>query len=110
MTVRRHSEEHFEAAPTAVASAVRTVLARRPPYGRADEMEKDAVFKTNVKPSWWMAGTDMTIHLQPSSRGTQVKVDTKSQWYIMGDAFDYYGRFLRDFFGDLRSELLNRSA
>jgi len=105
MTVRRHSDDYFDAAPPVVASAVRTVLARRPPYVRADEVEKDAVFKTNVRPSWWLLGTVMTIHLQPSSGGTQVVADTKSQFFIMGDVFGYYNRYIRDFLGALRSEL-----
>ncbi len=106
MTVRRHSDDYFDAAPTAVAGAVRTVLARRPPYIQASETEQDTAFKTNVKPSWWLLGTDMTIELQPSSGGTQVVAKTKSQWFIMGDVFNFYNRYIRE----LRTELERQSA
>ena len=105
MTVRRHSDDYFDAAPPAVAGAVRTVLARRPPYVQMNETEKDAVFKTNVKPSSWLLGTDMTIQLQSSSGGTQVVAKTQSQWFIFGDVFNFYNRYIRDFLRDLRTEL-----
>ncbi|MGA8610117.1 MAG: hypothetical protein WB760_00070 [Xanthobacteraceae bacterium] len=110
MTVRRDSDDYFDAAPTVVAIAVRAVLARRPPYVRADEIKKDAVFTTNIKPHRWLLGTDMTIQLQPSSGGTQVKVDTTSQPYIVGDVFDAYALYIRDFLRDLRGELSNLRA
>lgn len=105
MKVRRHSDDYFDAAPSAVARAVRTVLVRRPPYTHTSEREKDAVFQTNVKPRWWPIGTEMTIQLQPSSGGTQVSVKTESQLFIMGDIFDYYSRYIREFLRDLRTEL-----
>lgn len=105
MTVRRHSDDYFDAAPTAVASAVRAVLARRPPYVQMSETERDAAFRTNVKPSWWLLGTDMTIQLLPSSGGTQVVAKTESQWFILGDVFNFYNRYIRDFLRDLRTEL-----
>jgi hypothetical protein len=105
MTVRRHSDDYFDGAPTAVASAVRAVLARRPPYLQTSEMEKDVIFKTNVRPHWWFLGTDMTIQLKSSSGGTQVVVETRSQWLILGDVFNFYNRYIRDFLRDLRTEL-----
>ena len=105
MTVRRHSDDYFDAAPSAVASAVREVFAQRPPYRQVNETEKDAAFKTNVRPHWWLLGTEMTIQLQPSSGGTQVVAQTKSQWFIVGDVFGFYNRYIRDFFRALRIEL-----
>lgn len=109
MTVHRQANDYFEAAPPAVASAVRTVLARRPPYRDTIEIEPEAVFKTNVKPSWWLLGTNMTIRLQPSSGGTQIIAETKSQSFIWGDIFDFYNRYIQDFLRDLRSELRQRA-
>jgi len=105
MTVRRHPDDYLDAAPPAVASAVRTVLARRPPYVQTTETEKGTVFKTIVKRSWWLLGTDTTIHLQPSSGGTQVVAKTESKWFILGDVFNFYNRYIRDFLRDLRTEL-----
>ncbi len=105
MTVRRHSEEYFDAAPAVVAGVVRAVFAHRPPYVQTRETDRDLIFKTNVKPSWWLLGTEMTIQLQPSSGGTQVSTMTKSQWFILGDVFNLYNGYIRDFLRDLRTEL-----
>jgi hypothetical protein len=105
MTVRHHSDYYFDAAPPSVACAVRTILVRRPPYTQAAEIEKDTLFKTNVGPSRWLLGTNLTIQLQPSSVGTQVITDTKSQWFILGDVFGFYNRYIRDFLRALQTEL-----
>ncbi len=105
MTVRRHSENFFRIAPPAVANAIRTVLARRPPYNRTAEIAKDTLFKVNVKPSWFLLGTTMTVQLHPEDDGTRVITDIKSQFYIMGDIYNFYNRYIYEFLHDLRSEL-----
>lgn len=110
MPVHRQQTDHLDAQPPAVAAAVRIVLSRRPPYDHATELKRDAIFKANVKPSRWLLGTDMTIELQPSPAGTQVVAKTASQWFIIGDVFDYYNRYLLDFFTAVRAELQNQSA
>jgi hypothetical protein len=103
MTVRRRKTESFNANCPEVASAVRTVLSRRPPYVKLAETEEGNAFETNVKPSWWLLGTDMTIELQPIPTGTQIIAQTKSQFFIFGDVFDYYNGYLCDFFRDVRA-------
>jgi hypothetical protein len=110
MTVRRNSDDYFDAAPSTVASAVRAVLSRRPPYIKTSETEKDVLFKTSVRPNWWLLGTNMTIQLQPSLGGTQVIAETQSQIFILGDVFDFYNRYIRDCLRDLRTELQRQSA
>jgi hypothetical protein len=110
MTVRRRSDDYFDAAPSVVASAVRMVLSRHPPFVQTIETEHDAVFKTNVKPKWWLLGTVMTVHLQPSAGGTEVVVKTKSQFFILGDVFNFYNRYVRDFLRDLRIEVPGQTA
>ncbi|MGH7963139.1 MAG: hypothetical protein ACRERD_15130 [Candidatus Binatia bacterium] len=110
MSVQRQKDDSFDAAPAAVAAAVRAVLSHRPPYVSMTETERDTAFETNVKPSWWLLGTDMTVVLQPLPTGTQVVAKTKSQWFIYGDVFDYYNGYLRDFFRDVRTELQRHRA
>src|SRR5271155_6085758 len=105
MTVRRHSDDYFDAAPSSVASAVRAILARRPPYTQTSEIEKDTLFKTNVRPRALLLGTNMTIQLQPSAGGTKVIIGTKSQCFILGDVFGYYNRYIQDFLKDLHTEI-----
>lgn len=110
MSVRGQKADRFDAAPAAVAAAVRAVLSHRPPYISMAETERDTAFETNVKPSWWLLGTDMTVELKPSPTGTEVVAKTKSQWFIFGDVFDYYNGYLRDFFKDVRTELQRHRA
>ncbi|MES2474435.1 MAG: hypothetical protein V4640_01550 [Verrucomicrobiota bacterium] len=105
MSVRRQKEKYFDAPPLAVARAVRAVLSRRPPYIHTTETQRDTTFKTTVRPSWWLLGTDMTIELQPSPNGTQIVAKTVSQQFIFGDVFGYYNRYLRGFFRDVKAEL-----
>lgn len=105
MTIRRHSHAHFKATPAVVAKAVRSVLAQRPPYVRADEVEKDALFSTDVRPGWWLSGTDMMIQLHASPDGTFVTAETKSQFFIVGDVFGFYDRYIQRFLSDVRREL-----
>ena len=110
MSVQRQKDDSFDAAPAAVAAAVRSVLSHRPPYVSTSETERDTTFETNVKPSWWLLGTDMTVEILPVPTGTQVVAKTKSQWFIFGDVFDYYNGYLRDFLSDVRTELQRHRA
>ncbi len=52
----------------------------------------------------------MTVQLQPSQDGTLVFAKTESQWFIYGDVFDYYNRYLLDFLRDVRMELPSHRA
>jgi hypothetical protein len=110
MSVRRQKDDYFNAPQQIVADAVRVVLSRCPQYVSTTETKKDSIFDTNVRPSWWLLGTDMTIELQSSSSGTLLIARTTSQWFIMGDVFNYYNRYLRDLFGNVKAELQRRSV
>ncbi len=105
MTIRRQITIDFLAEPQAVSAAVRSVLARNPPYRWTTESESESVFTTIVKPSWWFLDTDMTVELQPAHGGTTMEVKTESQWYILGDVFDLYHRLIRELASDVRQEL-----
>jgi hypothetical protein len=105
MTVKRYGHAHFDASPTIVARAVRAVLSRQPPYVRTYEIKRNAVFKTNVRPGWWLSGTDMTIELNQSAGGTMVTAETKSQFYILGDVFGFYDGYIQSFLADVRRTL-----
>src|SRR5688572_30597052 len=98
MTVQRHLHAHFDLPPTMVSRAVRVVLSQRPPYAQTREINEHAVFKTNVRPDWWLLGTDMTIQLRASSGGTVVEAVTKSQPFILGDVFGFYDGYIQSFF------------
>jgi hypothetical protein len=95
-----------------VLDAVRSVLGRNPRYCETRELEGGVGFVTNVKPSAWFLGTEMTIAIRPSVSPpgqTQLVADTKSQWFIVGDIFGYYNEYLSSFMGEVRAAL-KRSA
>ena len=100
----------FEATPLAVVKATRSVLSRRPQYVHSSEVEADAVFSVNVRPNWLLLGTEMKVELEPFSAGTQVLVETKSQFFIMGDVFGFYDGYIQSFLSDLRMELRRQST
>jgi hypothetical protein len=105
LTVRRHEEEYFCTTPAEVASVVRGILRRDPPYNHTHETVNGTEFKTKVKPSGWFRGTEMTIKIQPQYDGTRILADTKSQWFILGDILGFYERYLDDFLREVRMEL-----
>ena len=110
MTIQRNSEDHFDAAPPAVASAVRAVLARGRRYFSTNEETMDAVFKARIRPTRWLPGTDLTIQLQPSPDGTQVVARGESERCLLGDVFDFYHRYIRNFLRELHQELQKRKS
>ena len=110
MTVRRHAESFLDYPLVIVADGVRAILSRKPPYRDTIEIEKDTVFKTNIKQSWWLLGTAMVVTLQSVLGGTKVVAKTKSQIFIFGDVYNYYNRYLREFMEDLQEQLRERQS
>lgn len=105
MPVRRQKDEYYEAPLDAVAAAVRVVLSRVPPYYNTKETVPLTGFSTSIRPSYLLLPTAMTLELQPTSSGTSVVANTVSQWFILGDVFGYYDRYLREFFNAVGAEL-----
>jgi hypothetical protein len=105
MPVRRQKDEFYEASPDAVTAAVRVVLSRVPPYYSTKETVPFTAFSTRIRPSYLLLPTTMTAELQPTSSGTRVVAETVSQWFILGDVFGYYDRYLREFFNAVEAEL-----
>jgi hypothetical protein len=105
MTVRRRATIDFNAERPAVAAVVKSVLACNPPYRWSREVDPERVFTTNVKPSWWLLGTKMTVELEAAHCPTTMNVQTKSQWFILGDVFGYYNHYIREFESAVREGL-----
>ncbi len=101
MTVKLSRKKVFFAGKEEMAQAVRTVLRRNSCYKEFVEQKAGSIFITSVKPSWYLLGTQMTITLQDAGEQTGVQVETMSQPFIFGDALNYYGRYIDDFFNDL---------
>ena len=105
MPVRRQKDEYYEAPLEAVTAAVRVVLSRVPPYYSTKETVPLTGFWTSIRPSYLLLPTAMTVELQPTSSGTRVVAKTVSQWFILGDVFGYYDRYLQEFFNAVIAEL-----
>jgi hypothetical protein len=105
MPVRRQKDEYYEAPLEVVTAAVRVVLSRVPPYYSTEETVPLTGFATSIRPSYLLLPTAMTVELQPTSSGTRVVAKTVSQWFILGDVFGYYDRYLREFFNAVVAEM-----
>ena len=105
MPVRRQKYEYYEAPLDAVTKAVRLILSRVPPYYHTTEIVPFTGFSTRIRPNYLLLPTTMTVELQPASGGTRVVAKTVSQWFILGDIFCYYDRYLREFFNAVEAEL-----
>lgn len=105
MPVRRQKDEYYEAPLEAVTAAVRVVLSRVPPYCSTEETVPLTGFSTRIRPSYLLLPTAMTVELQLTSSGIRVVAKTVSQWFIFGDFFGYYDRYLREFFNAVVAEL-----
>jgi hypothetical protein len=105
MTVQREAKEIVRGSLRDVAAAVRRVLVRNHSYSRVVELEQNRQFRVNVKPRWWLAGTNMIIVLDEVETGINVSVQTVSQRLVFGDVFDCYRRYIRDFLEKLKKEI-----
>src|SRR5262249_29302743 len=93
-----------------VVTAIRAVLAQGQPgysYRSTVESEDQTTFDTVITPSLWplLLSTRMAVNLYPAGSGTKVLVQTRSQWFILGDLFGFYGGYLRDVPGAVCREL-----
>jgi hypothetical protein len=107
MTVRREQSEVFKAPSAKVIGAIRSALADKLDtcsFKHTVEAEDHLVFNTVARPSWWplVLETKMNISLEPGESQTKVTVRIRSQWFLLGDAFDYYGGYIYDILKAIR--------
>jgi hypothetical protein len=115
MTVRREREEFVDAPLENVRHCVLRVLnGGRWYYSYIDTVLSDdgLTIDTQVKPKAWTLGlsTPLRISLRQESPGCTVSAQTQSQWYVRGDIFNCYRRFLNDFFTALDTALSQTQA
>ena len=109
LSVERRAAESFDVSPEVAAKAVRLALRHRR-YRDTEEVEPGKQFVTNVKPSWWLLGTEMTVRVEPLGSGAKVVAETWSQAAIRGDVFGFYDRYLRDLIVEVEAALSDDSA
>ncbi len=100
MTVRRSHTGTYAPPPDRIAAIIRDVLAKgRPSYKYTNVVESPAhQWTARIRPVWWPVLLSTRIHIQcvEANGGSSVTVNTVSQFYIMGDVFDFYRRYIHD--------------
>lgn len=107
MTVQRVSSERFNSSADLVADALADILAQgqptyqyRGPEFTDSKMKVTAIIRPN---SFWLLSTRLYVDIESqNSIQTLVTTRTKSQWFIMGDIFNYYNSYLEDLLNSLR--------
>jgi hypothetical protein len=110
MTVEREHAEKFRASFSSVLDAIREVLAEGHPshsYEDTVEAESGRRITTTVKPWQWplFLTTAMSIDLDPDDTSTRVTVRLRSQWFLIGDIFNFYGGYIRDLLQAVHTKL-----
>jgi hypothetical protein len=101
MTVRRQGEATFNIDKARLVEFTQTILSDNPIYKDTKKAGDDS-FTTNVKPSFYLLSTPMTISFDEVGTAFTVKVSTTSQSFLIGDRFGYYDRFIKNFLDELK--------
>ncbi|HRK33685.1 MAG TPA: hypothetical protein PLJ47_03735 [Candidatus Hydrogenedentes bacterium] len=64
--------------------------------------------RTKIKPKTWPISpkSSLTIRVEAHGKGSRVTAQTRSPFFVMADAFDYYPQYLRELFRALMMEVL----
>ncbi len=111
MTVRQVAEQTFPTDGASASKCVRDVLYGNRIYKRVYERPDGAHFSAIVQPNIPLVlGTDVTVALEEVGAQTRVIATVESQPAIMGDAFGFYERYVRDFFSALQRAMQTEGA
>ena len=110
MAVKREGKGEFRVSVEAVLNAINAVLATSENSYRYDHPvfnSNTRTFEAVIKPSLWpmLLPTFITITAVASEKLTIVKVGIRSQWFIFGDVFNFYSRYISNFLSALDSKL-----
>jgi hypothetical protein len=103
MTVKRDLEELLTVDLQTAAISVNEVLNKNPSYKNPRVSSNGTVYEVTIRPNPFLLGTTMKISLERRDSTTKIKVSTKSQWWILGDAFGFYDRYIIDFLDLVRA-------
>ena len=110
MTIERVASEEFNATAVSVAEALVVILDQGQPtyqYRDCEFSDSGMTIATVIRPNWWplLMSTRLYIQVEPRDVNlTVVTAHTKSQWFIMGDVFNFYLGYLNDMLGSLRGK------
>lgn len=100
VTVRRSDTATFGVPPDHTADIIRGVLAKnRPSYRYTNVVESpEHHWTARIMPDGWplLLSTRIDVHCVGVDGGSRVTIRTLSQFFIMGDVFNFYRRYIRD--------------
>jgi hypothetical protein len=105
MTVTRKASELLNIPTMEICDHIKKVLSEKQRfYSYINIIENDDGFDTTVKPILWpfFLSTKMNITFADYNEKTEVIVSTQSQWFILGDGFNAYNRYIKTFLDGLR--------
>ena len=110
MTVIRNKIQEFAFPHDSVVSLIRKVLSedqKSYKYAQTEENVDGTSIKTRIKPNLpLLLSTQLFIEVdEVVEDNSSVTVKTKSQWYILGDIFNRYNKYIREFLEKLENEL-----
>lgn len=109
MGVHRIAQQAFNLNKADTATIVRNILHRNPIYKKLCEYNDGTTFRMTVRPNFpLILGTDMTVTLREVGDSTMVEAHVESQPWIIGDAFGFYDKYIRDFFLALDEEFSSK--
>ncbi len=112
MTVTRSKIQEFAGSLRCIADSVRRALSKSQGsyrYVQVVENEDGTSFEAKVWPNFpLMLSTQLFIEIHEREQDIcSVTIRTKSQWFIWGDIFDYYNKYVREFLEVLEKEIEN---
>lgn len=108
MTVRQSADQTLDVQLPQVVASVRKILDTDDIYKTSSERPSSSGsginFYTYVQPNIpFVLGTHMYIQVEPHDIQTTIDVTVQSQTLIIGDAFGFYDRYIRNFFTSLNA-------
>ncbi|HEY1011563.1 MAG TPA: hypothetical protein VGE07_02590 [Herpetosiphonaceae bacterium] len=109
MTVRRERQIEIAAPPVQTAGWVRRALAAQSgefSYKILNDALESGGSEARIIPRWYplLASTGFSVALRPGAAGTLVTAATRSQFFVIGDIFGFYNRYLDVFFASLEAQ------
>jgi len=105
VTVERELTELFDIPSEEISDCIKKVLSEKQrSHSYIKTVKNGDGFDTIIKPIGWpfILSTKMNITFVNDKLRTEVVVKTKSQWFVLGDAFNAYNGYINKFLKSLR--------
>ena len=98
MSVNRSRKVTFDIASHSLIDAVGQAARS---YRHARPLTGGGGWEMSVRPHWYLLPTRLRAEVSGSGQRSELCVSTSSQWFIVGDVFNFYGRYVDAFIADV---------